>query len=468
MTQPNPRADTDGIDPAIWRIAAVAVLGVLLSQLDTTIVNVALSSLVTELHSSLRVIQWVTSGYLLALTLVLPLNVWVVDRIGARALYLWCFAGFTLCSALCGLAWSANSLIAFRVLQGASAGLLAPLAQMIMARAAGRHLARFIGYSAMPIVLAPILGPMIAGAILHYASWRWLFLVNLPVGALGLGLAFAFLPNDRGDTPRRELDWVGLAVLSPGLVLFLYASDHISDRIGLLTLIAAAILLAMFFVWARRRGPRALLDLRLFKGRTFSAAALTQFLSNGAMYAGQLLIPIFLIRACGRTPGEVGWMLTPLGVGMLCTYPLMGTFTRRFGIRRVSSVGAGVVLIGTLPFVYLAGHGLDLIVLMLSLFIRGAGQSAVGIPSIAAAYASVKRQDLPMATTTLNVAQRLGGPTLTTLCATFLAWRLSVSPNHDDLQGAFTAAFALLCALHALALTSALQLPRALPVHAVS
>ena len=219
---PNASGETDRLDPAVWKIASVAVIGSFLSNLDATVVNVSLSSLAVELRSSLSVIQWVTSGYLLALALMLPLNGWLVSRIGAKALYLWCFTAFTLSSALCGLAWSANSLIGFRILQGMSGGLLAPLAQMMMARAAGKHMARVLSLAAMPIVLAPVLGPIIAGAILQHASWRWLFLVNLPVGVVALALAALFLPPDSEETRRRDLDLAGLALLSPGLALFLY------------------------------------------------------------------------------------------------------------------------------------------------------------------------------------------------------------------------------------------------------
>jgi MFS family permease len=172
------------------------VAGVFMTQLSTTMINVSLSSLGAELHASLSAIQWVTSGYLLALALalalILPLTGWLVDRIGAKALYLWCFSAFTLSSALCGIAWSANALIAFRILQGMSGGLLAPMTQMMIARAAGKHMARIIGYAAVPIMLGPLLGPVIAGAILQVASWRWLFLVNLPVRAVAIILAIFY------------------------------------------------------------------------------------------------------------------------------------------------------------------------------------------------------------------------------------------------------------------------------------
>jgi EmrB/QacA subfamily drug resistance transporter len=452
-------SEADRLDPSVWRICSVALFGALLSQLDATIVNVSLSSLAADLGSALSTIQWVTSGYLLALTLVLPLNGWLVDRIGAKALYLWCFSAFTLSSALCGLAWSAGSLIAFRVLQGICGGLLAPMMQMMAARAAGKHMAHVMGYLVLPVLLAPLLGPVIAGAILQFASWRWLFLVNLPVGALAFLLAVVFLPRDELETERRSLDWTGLVLLSPGLVFFLYGSERIGQTLGRGVLVAGIVMVSAFLWQAQRKGDRALIDLRLFKGKVFPASAITQFLSNGVQFAGQMLIPVFLIQAWGRAPAEMGWMLAPLGLGMMVTYPWMGTLTKRFGIRRVSAGGALLALIATLPFLYLSSHGLRLFVLVPTLFFRGMGQSGVGLPSISAAYASVDRRDLPMATTSLNIVQRLGGPTLTTLCASILGWRLNLQVGQTIGLSAYFWAFLLLCGLHVLTFIAACRLP---------
>jgi EmrB/QacA subfamily drug resistance transporter len=459
--------EKDRLDPAVWRICGVALFGALLAQLDATIVNVSLSNLSADLNTGLSTIQWVTSGYLLALTLVLPLSGWLVDRIGAKALYLWCFSAFTLSSALCGLAWSASSLIGFRALQGISGGLLAPMTQMMVARAAGKHMARVVGYVSLPVLLAPILGPIIAGAILQYASWRWLFLVNLPVGVIALVLAVLFLPNDRHETTRRTLDWLGLALLSPGLTLFLYGVDRVGQAAGS-TILATGIAMMAAFLWrAWREGDDALIDLRLFKGKVFAASACTVFLWNGVIFASQMLIPAFLIQACGRAPGEMGWMLMPLGLGMIVTYPLMGRLIERFGIRRVSAGGVLLTLAATLPFLYLAVRGLNLFVLLCALFIRGLGQAAVGLPSITAAYASVRRQDLPMATTSANIVQRLGGPTMTTLCASFLAWKLGSQRTGQAVSTAYAWAFVLLCGLQALAFLAATRLPRRLEEAAI-
>ena len=371
----------------IWKIAAVAILGSFLSQLDATVVNVSLPTLAVELHSTLSTIQWVMSGYLLALALMLPMNGWLVDRIGAKRLYLWCFATFTLSSGLCGAAWSAESLVMFRVLQGMSGGLLAPMAQMMLARAAGKHLARVMGYAALPILLGPILGPVLAGTILQHASWRWLFLVNLPVCLAGIVMAALFLPDDSGERRVRAFDGLGFALLSPGLVLFLYGHDHLEQTTGRVLLGAAALLLGLFVRHGLAKGEGALLDLELFERRVFATAASTQFLSNGVSYAAQMLVPFYLIRVCGRSPSETGLMLAPLGLGMVCVYPLMGKLTQQFGIRCVSASGAALALLGLAPMIFLASHGLIMALFVAALVVRGIGQGAVGIPSITAAYA---------------------------------------------------------------------------------
>lgn len=445
--------------PRLWKISSVAILGAFLSQMDATVVNVSLSSLALELHTTLSHIQWVTSGYLLALALTLPLSGWLVDRIGAKALYLWCFAAFTLTSTLCGLAWSANSLIGFRILQGMSGGLLAPLAQLIMVRAAGQRMARVFGIAAMPILLAPLLGPVIAGAILRFASWHWLFLVNLPFGALAVALAALFLPHDGHERRPRGLDLIGLGLLSPSVVLFLYGSERASEPFGFSALALSALLFVVFFWWAARKKDDAIIDLRLFKDRIFSAAVVTQFLMVGIAYAGQMLVPVFLTRVGGLSPSDTGLLLAAQGLGMMCTYPFVGSLVERLGNRNVSAGGALAALAGTLPFIYLAGHGPASVLVAAALFVRGVGLSCIGIPSISAAYTSVKRDDLPMATTALNIVMRMGGPTLMTICATFLGWRLAASTT-APVSNAYGAAFALLCGLHLVLFGAAMRLPR--------
>jgi MFS family permease len=235
--------------------------------------------------------------------------------------------------------------------------------------------------------------------------------------------------------------------------------DHVSERIGLTAFFVALVLLTVFIRTATRKGDDALIDLQLFRGKDFSASVLTQFTLNGISFAGQMLIPIYLIRMCGESPSAAGWLMAPLGLGMICTYPKIGVLTQRFGIRRVAGSGAFLALAGTLPFLFLASHGMSLPLLVCTLFVRGMGLSAVGIPSITSAYASVEQEHLPMATTSLNIVQRLGGPTLTTLCATFLGWRLGMAHLATGISNAFTATFMLLSLIHILLLVAALRLP---------
>lgn len=447
-----------GLDAEAWKITVVAMFGALLAQLDATIVNVSLSSLAADLRAPLSTIQWVTSGYLLALAFALPLNGWLIERVGAKALYLWCFSIFTISSALCGLAWSAGSLIGFRLVQGASGGLLAPMAQMMIKQATGPHFTRVAGYAALPVLLGPLLGPVIAGAILHYATWRWLFLVNVPLGVLAFALAVRFLPNDEQDYAARKLDWMGLFLLSPGLMLVLLGAEHLDRPSGIATVATGALSLAAFIYVEKSKGADALIDLDLFRRRVFSAASLTQFFSNGVLFAGQMLIPLFLVQACGRSPAAMGWMLAPMGLGMMVAMPSLGFLTGRFGDRPVAIAGALLSLVSTLALVWQATRGLDQAVLAGVLFMRGVGLGAVGLPAVSLAYASVEKGALPMATTTLNIVQRIGGPILTTGCALFLSWALHGQVSRFGLN-AWAWAFLALAALHAVMVLAAMLLP---------
>ena len=425
----------------------------------------SLSTLAHELHATIGTIQWVTSGYLLALALMLPLTGWTVDRLGTKRLYLTCFSTFTLASVLCGFSRSTASLIGFRVLQGMAGGLLAPMVQMMMARFAGRQMARFMGYGAFAVLLGPLLGPAVAGMIVQHASWRWLFFINLPIGVLAVALAILFLPDDRHETKVRVFDSYGFLLLSPGLVLLLYGTDHASQRVGASSLLAALVLLSCFIAHARRKGRAALIDLRLFGGSVFSCAAITQFLANGIALAGQVLIPLYLTLVCHLSPSRTGWFMAPVGIGMLCSMPLLGYFTERFGFRPVASAGAFVGMLSVIPFAYMAVHALLGPVVFIALFLRGAGLGCINVPSMSAAYATIPGKELPMATTALNIVQRLGGPMLTTIVSVFLAWQLRTAAPMAHPNKAFAAAFWFLSAFHVLCFVFTLGLPRFVKHH---
>lgn len=463
----------DRIGPRVWKVCGVALLGPLITGLDSTVVNVSLATLGRELKVDLAILQWVITGYLLALALMLPLSGWLVDRIGAKRVYLGCFLLFTSASVLCGLSTSAGALIAARVLQGMAGGLLAPMAQMMVAREAPRHIARVMGLMVVPVLLAPICGPSLAGFILQHASWRWIFFVNLPIGILATILAAWILPNDTVIGRERGFDLTGFLLISPALVLLLYGLESLGSASGVkadyvIEVTLSLGLLAAFVVHALRQGSAALIDLSLFRDSSFTASACTQFLANAISFGGQMLLPLYLLSALHISPERTGLLLAPAGLGMLCAYPSIGNLTERFGSRRVSTSGAIVALLGTLSFALLPASALPLWGICTALFIRGAGMAAIGIPSIASAYSSIPKETIPVATTAINIVQRLGGPVATTVLAIFLHSRTTALSNQSlslatRTAEAFTATFWLLCALHGMTFFSALRLPLRAP-----
>ena len=196
-----PRANSDPWDPMLRRIGLVTVLGSVMSVLDTMVVNVALDSLSRELHTDIETIQWVVTSYLLALAATVPISAWAAQRIGVKRLYLISLLVFTIGSGLCGLAWSAGSLIAFRVIQGVGGGMIVPVGQMIVVRAAGKeNLGRVMGVLSTPTILAPIFGPTLGGLLLQAFGWQWILLINIPVGVVALNNQLhAEIGSERAD-----------------------------------------------------------------------------------------------------------------------------------------------------------------------------------------------------------------------------------------------------------------------------
>ncbi len=450
MTEPSHRVDTK-----VWIIAAACACGPLMSGLDSTMVNISLNTLGRAFAVPLGTIQWVTSAYLLSLALALPLSGWLVDRIGARRVFLGCFVVFILGSALSGSAVSITMLIASRVLQGIAGGLMAPMMQMMMARHAGRHMARVIGVAAMPVMVGQMLGPSLGGLILTYASWHWLFFVNVPVGLAAIAFAWRVLPRDE-TTLARRLDLLGFLLLSPGLALLLQSLVALAhgDEGFPVGLPVSLLLLGGFVLHAMRRPSAALIDLRLFTGRVFRAASATQFLSNALNFGGQLLMPLYFLNVRGASPGLTGLLVAPTALGMFFALPVMGRLSERFGARAISGTGALVTLIGTLPFAF-AGPDTSLTFLCAALFVRGFGVGSITIPSAAAAYASIPRESLSTATTAINICQRFGGPVGTTVLALFLQHSLARGP----MEAAYGVTFWLLAAIAAACILAATQLP---------
>jgi EmrB/QacA subfamily drug resistance transporter len=463
MATQNSEPDTsDKLDAQAWKIIAVVILAPFMSQIDSTVVNVSFPAITQDLQSTIATAQWIISGYLIALAIMLPIHGWLVDRIGAKRLYLLCFSTFTLASFLCGASTTMNQLIAARILQGMAGGLLAPLTQLMVARVAGSQMVKVMGISAMPLILAPMFGPILAGIILKRASWSWIFYINLPLGLFAIILAMIFIPHDEELIQKRDFDLKGFLMISPAMVCLLFGFESAShhEQSGIWFLIAGVLLFAVFILHAAKAGTHALIDIHLFKIRIFTVATLTQFLSSGIMYASQFLIPLYLIKACRLSASEVGWTLATMGIGMLCIYPLVHRFTEKFGIRAVAAGGIALNLLGTLPFLWMTYHDYSITLAITALFIRGFGQGAAWVPSMAAIYSCIPKEKLSLASTAVNIVQRLGGPIMTTGLAIVVSTsEHSAAQNPGEL---YAIPFIALLLLQTLALGISCQLPHKL------
>ncbi len=418
-------ASDDRIDRGILVLSSVVVLGAIMSILDTTIVNVALDTLGRDFRTSLATIQWVTTGYLLALSIVIPLTGWAMCRFGAKRVWMVSVALFLLGSILCGAAWSVDALIGFRVLQGFGGGMIMPVGQAILARAAGpQRMGRVMSIVGVPMLLGPVLGPVIGGLLVEYTTWRWIFFVNVPIGALALVLAWRLLPRQEVDRDEK-LDVRGLVLLSPGLALLVYglsAAGSGGGFGGTRTVVGLALgagLVAAFVLHARRRGEAALLDVGLFRRRAFTGAAATSFLFGVAIFGVMILLPLYYQVVRGEGALGAGLLMAPQGVGAAMAMPLAGRLTDRIGAGWVVPVGLTVAMLGTAAYTQV-GPNTSYGLLAASLWVRGLGLGATMMPAMAAAYASLQEREIPRATTSINIIQRVGGSVGTALLAVVL------------------------------------------------
>ena len=429
-------ADDEPLGREVWIVAAVVVVGVIMSILDTTIVNVALETLSRELNAPLNTIQWVSTGYLLALATVIPLTGWMTERFGSKRIWMISVALFGIGSALCGLAWSAESLIFFRVLQGFGGGMIMPVGMALLAQTAGAHrVGRVMSVVGVPMLLGPILGPVIGGLIVDSASWRWIFYVNVPIAAAALVLAARLLKADAGRADAGRLDWTGLALLSPGLAGVVFGLSESESHGGFSDPlvwgpIVVGIVLVALFVRHAWRAERPLIDVRLFRDRVFAAASATTFLIGGALFGAMIILPLYYQVARGESALTAGLLMAPQGLGAAAAMPIAGKLTDRLGGGRVAVAGLLILTVGTIPFAFLQSDT-SYTVLALLLVLRGLGIGSSMMPSMAAAYASLERAAVPRATSALNVVQRVGGSLGTALLAVVLQGQIK-----DQLGGA--------------------------------
>jgi len=421
-------ANADGftLTPELRRTSTVVVLGSIMSILDTTIVAVALATLGRDFHVSVATIQWVTTGYLLALAMVIPVTGWAVDRFGAKLVWMTSLILFVIGSSLCGAAWSANSLIGFRLLQGIGGGMLLPVGQSILARASGpQRMGRVMSIIGVPMVMGPIMGPIIGGLIVSNYSWRWIFYINVPIGIATLVVSSRWLPKwDTDDRSRPSFDTLGFCLLSPGLAALVYSLSEVgttgsfTDTSVVVSFVLGLALMAGFVLHALRiKNP--LLELRLFKDRTFTIANICIFVLGATLFGSMFLLPLYYQIARGQPAWVAGLLMAPQGIGAAFIMRKAGSITDRVGPRRIVPFGILVMAAATVPFAFVTTSTSE-VLLAATLFARGLGLGLTMMPVTAAAYFGLNHAEIPNASTTMNIVRQVGGSVATALFAVVL------------------------------------------------
>lgn len=415
--------------------SVVFVAAMFMTILDSTIVNVALPSIARSFNADTTAAGAVASAYLVSLGIFIPASGWLGDRFGDKRIFLTALVLFTVASMLCGLAGSLSELIAFRVLQGVGGGMLTPVGMAMLFRAYPQNeRTRASRILLPPTALAPALGPVLGGLLVAQLSWRWVFFVNLPVGVAALVFGMLFLEEHRTKRVGR-FDLVGFLLAGLGLATLLFALTQgsadgwtsgpvLAGGIGGLTLLAA------MWVWESRSGD-PMLDVRLLGNRLFGSCTLVLLLGFGTFIGTLYAFSQFQQVGLGRSPLEAGLLTFPEAIGVISFSQFSAWLYRRFGPRRVMSVG----LLGTALFtalIALQTASTPVSAVVLCTFALGASMANVFLPLQTAAFAQISPAATGHASSLYNAVRQVGAALGVSVLATVIS---ATGPDAAALPG---------------------------------
>jgi EmrB/QacA subfamily drug resistance transporter len=402
------------------------IFGTFMTMLDSTIVNIALPTITNVFGVSVDQGQLVITSYMLALAVIMPATGYLSDTFGTKRLFLITMALFTGGSLLCGLAWNNTSLVAFRVIQGLGGGMMSPLGMTMLFKAVPlRERNTVMGIYGLPLILAPVLGPTIGGYLVEYVDWRVIFTLNVPIGIVGILLGSAWL-RETERVRGLKFDWRGFLLSAVGFsALLLGLSDAQSDGWTSPSIVARFAIGAVCltaWVWVELTDKQPLLELRLFKDRTFALAMLVNFVLTVGMFGGQLLVPLFLQSFRGLGAAETGLITMTQALAMLPLMPLVGRLADRFGTRTLLLVGLPLVALSMWQFSGLTMNTSDT-QLRLWLAARGISMGLVMMPAMTAALNTVPAELTSRGSSLTNVMRQVFGSFGTAIFVTLLQAR---------------------------------------------
>jgi EmrB/QacA subfamily drug resistance transporter len=442
-----PRASTYGVGGLDykWMVMICTIFGTFMTMLDSTIVNIALPTITNVFGVSVDQGQLVITSYMLALAVIMPATGFLSDTFGTKRLFLITMALFTGGSLLCGLAWSNTSLVAFRIIQGLGGGMMSPLGMTMLFKAVPlRERNTVMGIYGLPLILAPVLGPTIGGYLVEYVDWRVIFTLNVPIGIVGILLGSAWLRESERVRGLR-FDWRGFLLSAIGFsALLLGLSDAESDGWTSPSILARFVIgsvCLLAWVWVELTDEQPLLELRLFKDRTFALAMLVNFVLTVGMFGGQLLVPLFLQSFRGLGAAETGLITMTQALAMLPLMPLVGRLADRFGTRTILLVGLPLVALSMWQFSGLTMTTSDT-QLRLWLAARGVSMGLVMMPAMTAALNTVPVELTSRGSSLTNVMRQVFGSFGTAIFVTLLQARQTFHVSVLE-QGVTTSNFSM-------------------------
>jgi len=335
----------------MWLSLLVVVVGTFMSILDSSIVNVALPKMMSVFSASTQQISWVLTGYMLTMGIVIPLTGYLGDTFGYKKLYIFALTVFTFGSALCGFAWSTNSLVVARVIQGIGGGMIIPVGMSMIFQivpVAKRGMA--LGIWGIAAMAAPAIGPTLSGFIVQYLDWRLIFTINIPVGIVGVTLAI-FILRETTIIPNKKFDLGGALTVAIGLFALLYGLSKVSadgwNSATVVVLLITAVIFLTTFVFIELNHSDPLMDLRILKYFPFTLSMLISVITTFAMFGGVFLVPLYMQNLRGLTAMQTGLIMFPSAIATGIMMPISGRLFDRYGAKWLTITGLSILIVST-------------------------------------------------------------------------------------------------------------------------
>jgi len=418
-----------------WLVAIAVMFGTFMEVLDTTVVNVSLPHIAGNLSATIDESTWVLTSYLVANAIILPMTGWLARFFGRKRLLMTSLAGFTISSLLCGLAPNLPMLVLFRLIQGATGGAMQPLSQAVMLEAfPPAQRGKAMGFWGLGIVVAPILGPVLGGWLTDSYSWRWVFYINLPVGIASILMTRAFIfdpPYMKRESNRVDYWGIGLLAVGIGALQLLLDKGQEEDWFSSYFMLFLALLsigCIVVFLVHEWYAEDPVVDLRVFKVRTYSTGVFLMTTLGFVLYGSLVLLPILLQTLLGYPSLQAGIAMAPRGIGSFIGMPMVGLLIGRFDPRKMVAFG---LLVGALTLLWLGQLNLNAGYwdFFWPQFVQGLGLSMLFVPLTTISMDPIPRERMGNATSLFNLMRNIGGSVGIAMTGTMLARQQQVHIN---------------------------------------